>query len=124
MNALQKWMEEVRGNDAFKQWVRKLPAPTPDEMSRKLEEIGYRGQDRARQAVCLMAYRHIRRIKSVFLSKSQKAEFGPKNNLILIGPTGCGKTHLIELLFGKILKIPFAMIDLTKYTEVGYVGND
>ena len=41
-----------------------------------------------------------------------------------MGPTGCGKTYLIELLFGEIFKLPFVIIDMTKFTESGYVGDD
>src|ERR671935_1745757 len=48
----------------------------------------------------------------------------PKSNTLLIGPTGCGKTHLVELLFQQILRLPTVIIDITTYSETGYVGQD
>nr|NIT13812.1 AAA domain-containing protein [Candidatus Dadabacteria bacterium] len=72
----------------------------------------------------LSAYRHVRRLKSIHCSHSKRAELTPRPNSILIGPTGCGKTYLLELLFGEILKIPYVIIDMTKFTESGYVGDD
>jgi ATP-dependent Clp protease ATP-binding subunit ClpX len=48
----------------------------------------------------------------------------PKTNLLLVGPTGCGKTYLVEILFKEILTLPTAIVDMTTYTESGYVGQD
>ena len=48
----------------------------------------------------------------------------PKTNFLLIGPTGCGKTHLVELLFQHILRLPTVIVDITTYSETGYVGQD
>jgi ATP-dependent protease HslVU (ClpYQ) ATPase subunit len=50
-----------------------------------------------------MAYRHVRRLKRLFLEGAERDEVMPKSTYLLIGPTGCGKTHLVELLFGSIL---------------------
>ncbi|MEO1655812.1 MAG: AAA family ATPase, partial [Bacteroidota bacterium] len=47
-----------------------------------------------------------------------------KENYLLLGPTGCGKTYLVELLFGKILEIPSVVVDITNFSETGYVGQD
>jgi ATP-dependent Clp protease ATP-binding subunit ClpX len=54
----------------------------------------------------------------------ERAAVPRKCNCLLVGPTGCGKTYLIELLFGKILKLPTALVDVTTYSETGYVGQD
>ena len=93
-------------------------------MFRMLEEHGYRGQDDARRALCLMAYRHVRRVKRIFLDGIDRNELPRKSNTLLVGPTGSGKTFLVETLFGKILKLPTALVDITTYSETGYVGQD
>jgi len=93
-------------------------------MFQALEEHGYRGQDSARKALCLMAYRHIKRIKRIYLDGVDRAELPRKSNFLCVGPTGSGKTFLVETLFGKILKLPTALVDITTYSETGYVGQD
>ncbi len=112
------------GLEHFIKFVRDLPEPTPREMFELLEEYGYRGQAAARRALCLMAYRHIRRVKRIYLDGVERKELPGKSNYLLAGPTGCGKTFLVELLFGKILKLPTALVDITTYSETGYVGQD
>jgi len=95
---------------------------TPARLAAKIRACGYVGQERAVRAISLFAYRHIdrlHRIKECLMDKLPK-----KTNLLFVGPTGCGKTYLVELLFGKILKLPTAVIDVTAYTETGYVGLD
>src|SRR5881394_3250256 len=71
-----------------------------------------------------MAYRHVRRIKRIYLDGAKREQVMPKANFLLIGPTGCGKTHLIELLFQHILRLPTVIVDITTYSETGYVGQD
>ena len=71
-----------------------------------------------------MAYRHVRRIKRLYLDGAKREHVLPKSNYLLIGPTGCGKTHLVELLFHNILKLPTVIVDITTYSETGYVGQD
>jgi ATP-dependent Clp protease ATP-binding subunit ClpX len=71
-----------------------------------------------------MAYRHVRRVKSIYLDGIDRDSLPPKSNYLMVGPTGCGKTHLIELLFGRVLKLPTALVDITTYSETGYVGQD
>ncbi len=112
------------GLEYFLKFVRELPDLSPKDMFAELGELGYRGQDIARRALCLMAYRHVRRIKRLYLDGIDRREVPAKSNYLLVGPTGSGKTHLIELLFGKILKLPTAMVDITTYSETGYVGQD
>jgi ATP-dependent Clp protease ATP-binding subunit ClpX len=112
------------GLEHFIKFVRELPEPSPSAMFRQLEEHGYRGQDAARRALCLMAYRHVKRIKRIYLGGADRRELPRKSNYLLVGPTGCGKTYMVELLFGKILKLPTALVDITTYSETGYVGQD
>jgi ATP-dependent Clp protease ATP-binding subunit ClpX len=112
------------GLEHFIKFVRELPELSPREVFRLLENEGYRGQESARQAVCLMAYRHVRRVKRIYLDGVAREEVPSKTNYLLVGPTGCGKTHIVELLFRKILKLPTALVDITTYSETGYVGQD
>jgi ATP-dependent Clp protease ATP-binding subunit ClpX len=112
------------GVERFVKFVRGLPDPSPREMFARLEELGYRGQDEARRALCLMAYRHVRRVKRIFLDGADRRTLPRKSNYLMVGPTGCGKTFLVEQLFEKILKLPTALVDITTYSETGYVGQD
>lgn len=113
-----------QGLEHFVKFVRDLPDPTPRAMFTALHDHGYRGQDVARRALCLMAYRHVRRVKRIYLDGVDRADLPRKSNYMLVGPTGCGKTFLAETLFGKILKLPTALVDITTYSETGYVGQD
>jgi ATP-dependent Clp protease ATP-binding subunit ClpX len=112
------------GLEHFVRAVRELPEPSPREMFAALHDAGYRGQDDARRALCLAAYRHVRRIKRLHVDGVDRAELPRKSNYLLIGPTGSGKTFLVEQLFGRILKLPTALVDVTTYSETGYVGQD
>lgn len=112
------------GLEHFVKFVRNIPSEAPNTMFQQLEEYGYRGQVRARRALCLMAYRHVRRIKRIYLDGAVRQHLPHKSNYLLVGPTGCGKTFLVDLLFGKILKLPTALVDITTYSETGYVGQD
>ena len=113
-----------QGLEHFLKFVRELPSPSPPAMFEQLQDFGYRGQDAARRALCLMAYRHVRRIKRIYVDGVDRAELPHKSNFLCVGPTGSGKTFLVETLFGKILKLPTALVDITTYSETGYVGQD
>lgn len=113
-----------QGLEHFIKFVRELPCPSPQAMFQSLHELGYRGQDGARRALCLMAYRHVKRIKRIYVDGVDRAELPRKSNFLFVGPTGSGKTFLVESLFGKILKLPTALVDITTYSETGYVGQD
>ena len=122
-------MENVKkyrkaGLEHFIKFVRELPVIPPKKVHAKLDELGYRGQEEARRAVSLMAYRHVTRIKRVYLDGAKREHILPKANYLLVGPTGCGKTHLVELLFQHILRLPTVIVDITTYSETGYVGQD
>jgi ATP-dependent Clp protease ATP-binding subunit ClpX len=112
------------GLEHFIKFVRDLPVNSPKQIYARLEELGYRGQEEARRAVSLMAYRHVRRIRRIYLDGAKREQLLPKSNTLLVGPTGCGKTYLIELLFQQILRLPTVIIDITTYSETGYVGQD
>jgi ATP-dependent Clp protease ATP-binding subunit ClpX len=112
------------GLEHFIKFVKDLPVLSPKAIFERLDELGYRGQSEARRAVSLMAYRHVRRIKRIYLDGAKREQLLPKSNTLLIGPTGCGKTHLVELLFQQILRLPTVIIDITTYSETGYVGQD
>jgi ATP-dependent Clp protease ATP-binding subunit ClpX len=122
MENLKKYRKS--GLEHFIKFVRELPVIPPRKIFSKLEEAGYRGQDEARRAVSLMAYRHVKRIKRIYLDGAKREHVLPKSNFLLIGPTGCGKTHLVELLFQNILRLPTVIVDITTYSETGYVGQD
>src|SRR5688572_10049617 len=113
-----------QGLEHFIKFVRELPSPSPLAMFQALHELGYRGQESARRALCLMAYRHVRRIKRIYVDGVDRSELPRKSNFLCVGPTGSGKTFLVETLFGKILKLPTALVDITTYSETGYVGQD
>lgn len=95
---------------------------SPKELYEKLSQSGYIGQDGTRKRLCLMAYRHIRRLKDHYLHKMPLDKLPQKFNSLLTGPTGCGKSYLAELLFSQILKIPVITTDMTNYVETGYMG--
>jgi len=101
-----------------------LPVPTltPAKISAKIRACGYVGQERAVKAVSLFAFRHLDRLRRI--RRGLTDNLPRKTNLLFVGPTGCGKTYLIELLFNKILKLPTVVIDITSYSETGYVGLD
>jgi ATP-dependent Clp protease ATP-binding subunit ClpX len=71
-----------------------------------------------------MAYRHVKRIKRIYIDGVDRVDLPRKSNFLCVGPTGSGKTFLVETLFGKILKLPTALVDITTYSETGYVGQD
>lgn len=122
MENLKKYRKS--GLEAFIKFVRELPVIPPKKIFARLHELGYHGQDEARRAVSLMAYRHVKRVKRIYLDGAKRENVLPKSNYLLIGPTGCGKTHLVELLFQHILKLPTVLVDITTYSETGYVGQD
>lgn len=104
--------------------LKNIPMLSPKAIDDKIQALGYRGQDHERKALALMAYRHIRRIKKIHLDGKDRRDYLPKQNVLMIGPTGCGKTFLVELLFENIFKLPTVIVDVTSLTESGYIGDD
>jgi ATP-dependent Clp protease ATP-binding subunit ClpX len=82
------------------------------------------GQEQAKKALAVAVYNHYKRIQADAAgnSGSEGVELA-KSNILLIGPTGCGKTHLAQTL-ARMLNVPFAIADATALTEAGYVGED
>lgn len=113
---------EIFRRDAM-HMAKSMPLHAPCYYFTELGKKGYKGQERGRKSLSLMAYRHIKRIKNIFTFDSNLDVF-EKQNYLLIGPTGCGKTFLIELLFRDILKVPTVVVDITNFSETGYVGDD
>ena len=93
--------------------------PTPKEICTILEQYVI-GQDPAKRILSVAVYNHYKRLKH--LSKSDEIELA-KSNILLIGPTGSGKTLLAQTL-ARLLNVPFVMADATTLTEAGYVGED
>lgn len=113
-----------REKEVFSDFINSLPLIPPQEIAGRLEPLGYKGQDEPRRALSLMAYRHIRRLKRLHLQGENRRQLPPKQNTMLVGPTGCGKTYLVELLFQQIFQLPTVIVDVTSFTESGYIGDD
>lgn len=98
--------------------------PRPAEIKSFLDEYVI-GQERAKRILSVAVYNHYKRIQYQTQTgkKSREGVDLQKSNILLIGPTGCGKTLLAETL-AKFLNVPFAMADATTLTEAGYVGED
>jgi len=101
--------------------------PKPTEIRNFLDTYVI-GQDRAKRALAVAVYNHYKRVQAASATPARRGadddgvELG-KSNILLIGPTGCGKTYLAQTL-AKMLNVPFAMADATALTEAGYVGED
>jgi ATP-dependent Clp protease ATP-binding subunit ClpX len=103
--------------------VAALEVLSPREIDARLTDMGYRGQEEARRAAAVLAYRHVRRVRRLHL-EGLAPENHARENCLFLGPTGSGKTYLVELLFREILAVPTVMADATQFSETGYVGDD
>ncbi|HEX8981059.1 MAG TPA: ATP-dependent Clp protease ATP-binding subunit ClpX [Parasulfuritortus sp.] len=95
--------------------------PTPMEIRDVLDQYVI-GQQMAKRALAVAVYNHYKRLRSPSLGKEDDVELS-KSNILLIGPTGSGKTLLAQTL-ARLLNVPFVMADATTLTEAGYVGED
>ncbi len=101
--------------------VRLRNIPKPKEINHILNQYVI-GQERAKKSLAVAVYNHYKRINSAHAAANDDVELH-KSNILLIGPTGSGKTYLAQTL-AKILDVPLAMADATSLTEAGYVGED
>ena len=109
--------EETQGDQATKGVKSDLPVPR--EIREILDQYVI-GQEQAKKILSVAVYNHYKRLKT--LNKSEDIELA-KSNILLVGPTGSGKTLLAQTL-ARLLNVPFVMADATTLTEAGYVGED
>ena len=118
-------IEEELGGAAAES-VEDIDLPKPREIKGFLDEYVI-GQDQAKKALAVAVYNHYKRLRSrgtlTAAGKDHDSIEIAKSNILMIGPTGCGKTYLAQTL-AKRLNVPFAVADATALTEAGYVGED
>jgi len=107
----------------------KIDLPMPEQIKNELDKYII-GQDDAKKVLSVAVYNHYKRINYKLENSDKEKETGyddyvevDKRNILMVGPTGCGKTLLAKTL-AKILKVPFACADATTLTQAGYVGDD
>ena len=111
--------EEFMAQETDRGEISPVNLPAPAEMKKTLDEYVI-GQERAKRALSVAVYNHYKRINR----KQKKSDVEiQKSNILLLGPTGSGKTYLAQTL-ARILEVPFAIADATSVTEAGYVGDD
>ncbi len=121
--------EELGKAQAEEEAKKETRLPRPSEISAFLDKYVI-GQDRAKRALSVAVYNHYKRIKAEEATAGRKraAEYADaveisKSNILMLGPTGSGKTYLAQTL-ARMLDVPFAIADATSLTEAGYVGED
>jgi len=116
--------EIIAEEDAKEDSLRKSysPLPTPPQIKEFLDEYVI-GQERAKKVLSVAVYNHYKRVELNDLSSKRNEVEIQKSNIMLIGPTGSGKTLLAQTL-SRFLDVPFTIVDATCYTEAGYVGED
>ena len=113
---------EIIHEESAPQVKKKLPItrlPTPKKIYEQLNQYVI-GQDRAKKVLSVAVYNHYKRINSGVEADEVELQ---KSNILMVGPTGCGKTLLAQTL-AKVLDVPFCIADATALTEAGYVGED
>ena len=116
-------LDEEKESDAAEQLANAADLPKPKEIKAILEEYVI-GQDEAKKTLSVAVYNHYKRINYEIQNPESKRDLElQKSNILMLGPTGSGKTLLAQTL-AKILQVPFAIADATTLTEAGYVGED
>ena len=103
--------------------IRDIPAP--HKIKAQLDEYVI-GQEQAKKVISVAVYNHYKRVFSLTNEKKQEDDDDiriEKSNILMIGPTGCGKTYLVKTL-ARLLDVPLAITDATSLTEAGYIGDD
>jgi len=115
--------KDMLDNDQKSQQIIDNPIklPKPEEINKFLNDYVI-GQDYAKKTLSVAVYNHYKRLFHKGSADNDNVELS-KSNILLIGPTGCGKTLLAETL-ARMLNVPFAIADATTLTEAGYVGDD
>jgi ATP-dependent Clp protease ATP-binding subunit ClpX len=108
---------EEEWEDEKTQGVKRLPKPR--EIKQALDEYVV-GQEKAKKILAVAVHNHYKRVEANLVSREVELQ---KSNILLIGPTGCGKTLLAQTL-ARVLHVPFTIVDATTLTEAGYVGED
>ena len=119
-NEMLKELDMVRRGKGEKAPEENKPLPTPHEIKAKLDEYIV-GQDNAKKILSVAVYNHYKRIRD--LNNAESDVKLDKSNVLMLGPTGSGKTLLAKTL-ADILNVPFCVADATTLTEAGYVGED
>lgn len=116
-------LDEDKESDAAEQLANAADLPKPQEIKAILDEYVI-GQDEAKKTLSVAVYNHYKRINYEIQNPESKRDLElQKSNILMLGPTGSGKTLLAQTL-AKILQVPFAIADATTLTEAGYVGED
>lgn len=116
-------LDEEKESDAAEQLANVADLPKPQKIKAILDEYVI-GQDEAKKTLSVAVYNHYKRINYEIQNPESKRDLElQKSNILMLGPTGSGKTLLAQTL-AKILQVPFAIADATTLTEAGYVGED
>lgn len=115
---LEEYFGEIKDDEKITSSLKEQKLPTPREIKAYLDQYVI-GQDEAKKYLSVAVYNHYKRIMQV---KDTDVEI-EKSNIIMVGPTGTGKTLLAKSI-AKLLHVPFAIVDATVLTEAGYVGED
>lgn len=115
--------EHTDAKTAVLDLLRRFPLLTPRQLYDELGRHGYVGQESARRSMALAAYRHVTRLRRIYLDGVEPAKLS-RDNILIRGPTGCGKTLLANTLFNDILKLPCIVADMTTFSETGFVGEE
>lgn len=118
---IKKALEEETGNNKAVEkagFSKEIVVVSPKEIKQYLDRYVI-GQEQAKRGISVGYYMHLLRLKH----QGEKNSKMDKSNILLLGPTGCGKTYMLQIL-AQMTKVPFTIYDTSKITKAGYVGND